>query len=343
MIIHAFDSARAAVLRGVLHAPFVGRAIRRRTSRIALRVATAIAFAFALAIIAPAATLAISPLVLGVPHIASSVRYLVLRRDLPRAWIAVLVSASFALMTFRIAEQYGSSPRVLARAEVVVAALLALVAACHGRRTRWLVPLVALASALAIAHPTGARLVSVHVHNLAAVVVWALVMQRGRAMLPLVCLAGSLALLLFGAFTPVFPAALGVDVSVVGAWLVPGASAAIAVPLVLAHVFTDSVHYAFWLGVIPEETLRNEGTLTFRMTWRALVRDFGRAGLAIVIAFTLGFAALALLGMARARGAYFAIAGFHGYIEGAMLIYLVGEASTSRSEMGRAHRADDLR
>src|SRR5262249_29596235 len=88
-------------------------------------------------------------------------------------------------------------------------------------------------------------------------------------------------------------------------------------------VFTDSVHYAFWLGVIPEETLRNEGTLTFKMTWRSLRKDFGDVGLALVLVLFFALLVLAATGMARARDMYFAVAGFHGYIEGAILVYLV--------------------
>src|SRR5439155_19660898 len=101
---------------------------------------------------------------------------------------------------------------------------------------------------------------------------------------------------------------LGVDLEVVGAWLVPGATMAVAIPLVLAHVFTDSIHYAFWLGIIPEETLRHEGTLTFKMTWRSLQKDFGAGGVAFVAVCVLAVAVLAMFGLVRARDTYFAIA-----------------------------------
>src|SRR5689334_5343717 len=96
-----------------------------------------------------------------------------------------------------------------------------------------------------------------------------------------------LGLLLAGATVPLTASvgglsAAGVDLVTVGAWLAPGVAASIALPLVLAHAFTDSVHYALWLGVVPEETLRAQGTLSFRMTARALVRDFGARGLAAI-------------------------------------------------------------
>ena len=148
-------------------------------------------------------------------------------------------------------------------------------------------------------------------------------MQKRRAFAPLALLALTLAALLGGFVAPLHPRALGVDLEAVGRWLLPGAAAGAAVPLVLAHVFTDSVHYAFWLGIIPEETLRAHGTPTFSMTWRLLRRDFGAAGLALVVVAALAIVALAVFGLGRARDVYFAVAGFHGYVEGVMLVYFV--------------------
>lgn len=343
MLLHALDRARGLLLRRVVVMPFVGPAVRRREPRIALRLAAAIAFAFILTAAAPAATLAVSPLLLGVPHVASSIRYLVLRQALPRAWIGVLGVGALGMAALRFAEQYAGSPHAMARGEVALGVALAIAAACFaarrtGRRARRrllaALPALGCLGVALVLHPTAARLLFVHVHNLGAVAVWALVMQRGRAAAPLFMLGGALAALLGGAVVPLQPRALGVDVEVVGRWLVPGAAAAVAVPLVLAHVFTDSLHYAFWLGIIPDETRRTEGTPTFSMTWRALVRDFGRVGLALVIAAFAAFLALAVFGATRARDAYFAIAGFHGYVEGAMLVYLLvcgrrAEPSTS--------------
>jgi len=336
------DVARGALLRTAVRVPLLGAAVCRRESRIALRAACAIVFAFALAVVAPAATLAISPLVLGVPHIASSVRYLVLRQKLPRAWLAILLFFAAIMMALRIAEQtYGAH---FARAEVACAALWMACAACFGARSKRTLaialPLLAVASALAFAFPIAARLSFVHVHNLGAVVIWVVLMQKNRATLPLALLGAALALLLSGAIAPMQTSALGVDIARVGSWLAPTSGATFAVPLVLAHAFTDSVHYAFWLGVIPEETLRHQGTPTFKMTWRALRKDFGDAGIAFVFLASVAFVALAFFGLARARDAYFAIAGFHGYVEGAMLVYLfcARTASATSSAVARASR-----
>lgn len=324
-VLAALDRVRGALLREVVRAPLLGDAIKDRQRRISLRIASAIAVAFGLAVVAPAATLAISPIVLGVPHVASSIRYLVLRQQLPRAWAIVLCFSALGMMALRIGEQYVGPAHVFARLEVGLATAWAIAAVCFGAATRRRLVvglgLASAAGAIALAHPVLARLAFVHVHNLGALALW-LIFARNKRGLLVAGILVTIAFLVFGSVRPLAPSALGVNLDVVGAWLVPGAAAAVAVPLVLAHVFTDSIHYAFWLGVIPEETLRHEGTLSFSMTWRALRRDFGDAGLAAASACALAVVVLALFGLSRARGAYFAFAGFHGYIEGAMLIYL---------------------
>ncbi|HEY2370234.1 MAG TPA: hypothetical protein VGH87_27750, partial [Polyangiaceae bacterium] len=229
------------------------------------------------------------------------------------------------MMALRVGEQYVGPPHAFARFEVGLATAWAITAVGFGATTRRRLMLglgfVAAAGAIALTHPVGARLAFVHVHNLGALAIW-LILTRNRRTLLVFGILVAIACFVFGAVRPLSTSALGVDLEVVGAWLVPGAAAAIAVPLVLAHVFTDSIHYAFWLGVIPEETLRHEGTLSFSMTWRALRRDFGPAGLAAVFACIACVIAFACFGLARARNAYFALAGFHGYVEGVMLIYL---------------------
>ena len=327
--IATLERVRGSLLRAGVALPVVGPALRKRERRVVLRAAVAIVLALVGAILMPALLLAVSPVVLGVPHVASSLRYLVVRQRLPRLFVWAIVVCAGAILSFRVLEQYGHSPRAFARAEVAVATAWVIAAAAWAARqarTRkrfWLAaPLLAGGGVAMIAFPIFARLFFVHVHNLGAVVVWALVMQRGRALLPLGLLGGGLALLLSGLVGPSWRVAAGVDVDAVGQWLVPGAAAGVAVPLVLAHVFTDSVHYAFWLGVIPEETLKREGTLTFRMTWRALRADFGSA-IWLVVGLSLAVPMLALFGLAHVRAAYYAVAGFHGYAEGVMLVYLI--------------------
>lgn len=327
------DGARAALLRGAMRTS-LGAIVRRREQRATLRAAIAIGIAFLFAWIAPAAALAVSPLVLGIPHIASSVRYLVLRQGFSRRTKLAILLGAGVLLAGRVYEQYGDAVGFAARIEVTAGVLWAVAAAIGGarvakspRRLLLVLPVLALVGIAGLSHPTWIRLAFIHIHNLGAVAAWMLLFRRGRVLLPGLLLAASLVLLGSGIVTARFPVALGVDLDVVARWLAPGMALSAAVPLVLMHVFTDSVHYAFWLGVIPEETLRGEGSLTFRMTWRGLVRDFGKSGLAFIGVAMAALALLACFGAARARDVYFAVAGFHGYLEGAMIVYLITAGS----------------
>lgn len=340
------DRTRALALRALVRVPRLGRWVSRREPRATLRAITATVFALVLAWVAPALALALGPIVFGVPHAASSTRYLVLRGGGTRARLAGVALVSTAIVLTRVAEQRGGAVHAFARVEiglgVVLAAAAVLAAARDGRPRRALAAgVVALAAgALALAHPLAARLALVHVHNLGVLAIWAMAFRRraAAAAWPIGLVAAAIAALALGVhlgLAPTSSRALGVDVAEVGAWLAPGASPRVASALVLAHAFTDSVHYAFWLGVVPEETLRVEGSPTFRMTARSLRRDFGAPALAAVVVVACAVALVAVCDLGLARRAYFVLAGFHGHVEGAALLYLLargGPRDATRTE-----------
>jgi len=336
-ILAPLDRARAMALSAALRWPWLAGIVRDRHRRIGVRATTVILFAFVLSIVSPALMLAVGPAVFGIPHVASALRYLLLRQQIGRLWGGIMVGGCSVIAVLRMGEQWLGTPASFARAEIVVALVWVLGACLAGawqgktwRRLLVTLPLLALGGAFAVAHAPAARIAFVHVHNLGAVVLWVVLFRRraGQPLVPILLLAGALALLLSGLTMPWTERlggmrAAGVDLAVVGAWLAPGTAVALAVPLVLAHAFTDSVHYAFWLSVVPEETLRGQGTPTFRMTLRALVRDFGPLGLGLVGLLALSVLGASLFDLGGTRNAYFAIAGFHGYVEGVMLVFLL--------------------
>jgi hypothetical protein len=345
-VLGAADLVRGKVLRGL-----AGTALRpfllARERRIGLRAALTIGAACGLATVAPALTLALGPLLFGVPHAAASLRYLVLRRGLSVWLIGALVAVSLLVVGARI---YGAVLRpgtsLPVHLELFAGASLFAVACVEGARRSGnhlralgLLSVLALGVPFALSAPHAVRLAFVHVHNLGVVALWLLLFRR-RGAAPKVVAGGVLVAILVlasGLTAPIARATgglhmLGVDVAEVGRWLAPSVGPQWAIPLVLVHAFTDSVHYAFWLGVVPEEELKGEGTLTFRMTARSLRRDFRVGGLAVVAFATLAIAGLGVANGALARSAYFVVAGFHGYIEGAMLLYflVVGRGSGLR-------------
>jgi len=318
--------------------------LEKRARRIEARAAAAITFALTLSIVAPALMLAIGPVVFGVPHVASEVRYLVVRRGLGRGFVGAVVLLCASIASLRVAASLTNAPIFFARAEVAVGlafilsgGILAL--ARGGQRSRFVLifTMIGAAASLAFLHPIFARLFFVHVHNFGALVLWMAFFRKKRGLpwLVLTLLVGSVALLVSGVTVPWTTRigalhSFGVDVADVAGWLTPGVAARVAVPLALVHAFSDSVHYTTWLSVIPEEESRAEGSLTFRMTVRSLVADFGRVGVALVFGALAIVLICAAVNLAATRALYFSIAGFHGYLELAILAYVITRETKSK-------------
>ena len=96
------DRARRSTFRWAAQFPTLRALLYRRDRRIALQATLGVVLAFAMTTIAPVATMAVSPIVFGVPHLASDVRYLVLRQQLPRWWVRALVAGCAALFALRL-------------------------------------------------------------------------------------------------------------------------------------------------------------------------------------------------------------------------------------------------
>jgi len=179
------------------------------------------------------------------------------------------------------------------------------------------------------AHPSLARLFFAHVHNVITVAVWLLVFRR-RALfaLPAVALlvAGALWLGSGASFAHLDPGGRFVrrflDEAIV-AWPRGMVTQPVAIGIGLVFVFLQGVHYAVWLAWIPQEQLRAEGTTTFRMSLRALVRDLGAPALAIAVTLSLAMVAASFVSVHRTRGLYLSLATFHGYLEVGVLAYVL--------------------
>jgi hypothetical protein len=335
-LIAALDRPRARLFAAALTLRPVAFVLKSRALRIEARASLAILGALLLAVVAPAFMLALGPILFGVPHVAAEIRYLLLRRGFPRALLIAAAIYCALLASSRLAEQLLQAPGLFAPVEIVLAGCGTLAAGVWGARSggSWrrlgaLALFLAALGVFSLRHALAARLVFVHLHNFGALALWLLVFRR-RGPLPRVAfalLALSIALLLSG-FTLQLSerlgalSCLGVDLAVVAAWLSPGVILSVALPLALLHAFSDSVHYVTWLSFIPEEEIRAEGSLTFRMSARSLRRDLGLLGLGLVVlalALVLGGS---LLNLALARRYYFAAAGFHGYLELAAIALL---------------------
>jgi hypothetical protein len=217
---------------------------------------------------------------------------------------------------------------------VVLAAIAGAVRSGSVRRLAIVGPIALVAAVLAWMSPYYTILGITHAHNLVAIVLWLVLFRRSaRAVaVPLAAFGGAVALLASGDLLPLSAwsgglSMLGADLAEVSGWLVPGVPARIALALTVTYVFLQAIHYSVWLGWVPQEDARAEGTLTFRMSARSLLADFRWWGVVAVIvgcAIVIGFATVDLL---RTRDVYLSVAAFHGYLELAMLAYLITAAA----------------
>ncbi len=112
--------------------------------------------------------------------------------------------------------------------------------------------------------------------------------------------------------------------------LSPVADPTLGVRFVLAFAFAQSVHYAVWLRVLPEDDRPRPGMRSFASSWKALTADMGLAPLAIAGAVIMALLAWALRDPAAARDGYLRLAISHGHLELAVIALLLVEGVRPR-------------
>jgi len=319
----ALDAARRLGIRamGPLARPLLGT----RDARVMLFGVVGLTVALVVAVAMPAWSIGVGTVALGVPHVLSDVRHLVVRRSLTRRlslYVAVGIGVVGTLLGYGL------------RAALVGAGVATLFASA-GRARRGLV-LLALAALFAVAShgPYLADLVYAHAHNVVAVVVF-VVLARGagkRAFVPLVVLALGAAFFLHPRSLEVIAAAGGLGrappslpVTELAAQLAPTVDAGLAVRLVSLFAFAQAAHYVVWLRLVPELDRDTPGPRSFQKSARALTRDLSPWLVALFVAGTVVFVAWATVDLAAARLAYLRSAFFHGYLEIAALAILACE------------------
>lgn len=339
------DAVRGAVLRATVTVPPLRRLIATREARVPFLLSVHATAAFGLALFVPSLSLALTPLLLGVPHVISDVRHLVLRRALPSWWVRTIAAFAATLLAVRLLEE----ANVLRAAPLLIEHALgsawilcaALVGATLGRwrgASLATVSAAVLIAAATLAAPRAFRLAFVHGHNLVAIAIWLLLFRRRvRLAWPLAALivAGA-GLLASGALLRVtvhqgVVDLLGLHLFVAADWLARGLPDTWALGLTMAFAFLQSVHYAIWLIAIPQGDARLTGPTTFRMTWRGLARDLGRRGLRLGTAMAAAVLAAGIISMTRTRVLFLSLATFHAWLELALLAFFVARDGLSRS------------
>jgi hypothetical protein len=338
-VVRPLDKARRALLRASWRVPVLGGAMRSVESRVPLLAMASVAFSLVLACLAPGVLFVLGPALFGVLHVASDVRYLVLRRRLPASWSAAVALGSAALIGIRVVEWISPNRFPFAFLEVSTGwAWVALGAwmgawATHSSTSRsaWrdatLVTLpIAAVALMAGAHPLPARALLAYGHNLVAPMIWLVLFRdrKIRAVLPLLLVGASTCFLLAGVTVPL----LRLDGPWTTAFIAEARGTVSSLPrttalgIGLSYVFLQAVHYSIWLVLIPQEQIRGNATLTFRMSLRSARRDFGALGLAIIAAAGLALLAASFVSVHRTRHFYLSVATFHAYLELACLAFL---------------------
>ncbi|MCU0681697.1 MAG: hypothetical protein MUF34_05485 [Polyangiaceae bacterium] len=337
------DGVRRLAFEGARRVPGLAPWLLRRDRRLAAQSSLGVALLFAVTLAAPGALYVIGPAIFGVAHVASDVRYLVLRRDVPRPWVSLAIVASLLMVLVRAAPFFGLGHALLPRAEVTIGWGWAIVGALYGahvggrpwRALALAAPLLVIVAA-AWQAPGRATLLFAYAHNLIALVLWVLLFRRRRAFaLPALALA-ALGASLLASGAAFAPASLAAP-SPLGAWAarlfddarmtLPALTEPRAIGVALSYVFLQALHYSVWLAWVPQDDARGEGTLSFRMSFRSLARDFGPAGLALVAALALVVAGASLFSPHQTRALYLSLATFHGYLEVSALAFFLARGS----------------
>ena len=308
------DSVRSTVLR--LASPWLAPLYADRRRRVWWLGVVSLVSAFAVTGLVPLWSLALGPVVLGVPHLVSDVRYLVVRPGLHRrALLAVFLGAPL------MATSLGAPPAI------GMLGIVPAVLATSSLRWTWRLGLAlvtwAALSWLAWVAPHEFQLGFVHAHNLVAVALWWSLSSRTASMawIPALTLVGALAIMA-GALDPLVTLAGGWSAPWTGTSFTefvetttPAMDPTLAARLVLSFCFLQSVHYAVWLRLVPDDERVRPTPRTFRASWASLRGDFGLAPLLVLTAICLGVAAWGAFSLPEARLGYLRLAAFHGYLE----------------------------
>jgi hypothetical protein len=312
------DSVRAHAYR--FARPLLGGLYANRERRVAWMGVFSVLTSFALTVVAPMWLLALGPILLGVPHLVADARYLVAQPKLhergPLVWLGALPL---------VASGFGAPPAI---ALLVLVPSVLVARASAGRKAVGLLAWFLL-TLVALQWSTPFLYAFLHLHNLLALGWWWALRPRTRlsVLVPVLVALGTAALL------------LGVVEPLVGTWGAPRtatsltdfvasnapvADGVLGARLVLSFAFLQSVHYAMWLRLVPEDARPRPAPRPFRETWRALERDFGFPLLLVFIALAVAIAVWGLFDLGQARLGYLQLAAFHGYLEfGAAALFLV--------------------
>jgi hypothetical protein len=174
-------------------------------------------------------------------------------------------------------------------------------------------------TAVAIQFEDGFLLAFLHVHNVVALAFWWAWRPRELKSLLIPALVGLALLLIFSGVTDAAIARPGPMTGSTFTEFVesnaPGLPATFAARLILSFAFLQSLHYAVWLRLVPDDARARPAPRPFAASWNALERDLGLPLLLVCCVGAVGIAAWGVVNLADARSGYLRLASFHAYLE----------------------------
>ncbi len=314
--------------------------VRDRSARLTLLASIQILLAFLCTLFAPLWMLLLGPLLLGVPHVISDVRYLLIRppKQMSRLVVTAILLPLTAMTILRVSTMLGGP--WLAKWEMACGGIAVVgVMGFATRATHWRWPLFTVAtylSWLAFVHPQHAILWVGHLHNFIAFGLW-LYWSKGEgpwrryigvAWLYLMCIA-ALGLGVFervsssvGAFSA---PSTGLHFGDLAQTLAPGINPTWGLRMVLIFAFAQAVHYTVWLRLVPgnQTFYPPRGPSTFRRNFERLRKDFGKWGLILCIEASILVPCFGIYTPTNTRNTYLSLVLFHGWLEIAVIAHLL--------------------
>lgn len=338
--VSTLDDSRRWFWRGVLGLGFSNLWIRDRSARLTMMASLQILFAFICTLFFPLWLLLLGPIILGVPHIISDVRYLLIRP--PEAIskrVVIGIIAALTIMTgFRIYAM--ATFHWLPQWEMLFGCIAVFAGILLAKKpSLWQLPLVAamvLATYFAFVYPRAAILWVGHLHNFIAFGLW-LYWSKGegpwsRYIGVVVLYLGCIALIGFGVWESAAASLGAYNSPQSGLYfhelvkqLAPGLSPTLGFRLVLIFAFAQAIHYVVWLRLVPgnQHFYPRPRPSTFRENFERLGNDFGKIGLFLCIAGCILIPFFALFDAIGTRTFYLSLVLFHGWLELAVIANLL--------------------
>lgn len=339
-LVSTLDQSRRLFWRGVLKLGLGNRWIRDRSARLTMLASVQILFAFVCTLFFPLWLLLLGPLILGVPHIISDIRYLLIRppEEVSRGAVFGILAALTAMTGLRIYAM--ATYHWLPQWEMMCGCVAVFAGLLFVRKPNiWQLPLVGLmvfGTYTAFVYPRSAILWLGHIHNFVAFGLW-LYWSKGegpwsRYIGVLVLYLGCIAMIGFGVWES-FAASMGafhspqsgLDFGELVKLLAPGMDPTFGFRLVLIYAFAQAIHYVVWLRLVPgnQHFYPKPRPTTFKENFERLRMDFGTLGLYLCILGTVAIPIMALFHATGTRNMYLSLVLFHGWLEFSVIANLL--------------------